>query len=172
MLPDDLDDRVRALAAGCTEPSRLRIDAVPAATGLEVVVTARPADPSPQLVQLVAAEVPGGWGAHKWIDRAPLVALRERHGLREGQDLLLVDEAGLVLETERASLFARFGQLTLTPPLDGRILPGTGRARELAAQATTGQPVLEAAFSLDHLRRADAIVLTNALRREPAVLLR
>ena len=41
---------------------------------------------------------------------------------------LLVDLDGLVLEASRANVVIREGDRLITPPLDGRILPGVTRA--------------------------------------------
>jgi len=76
---------------------------------------------------------------------------------------LYVDDLGSALEGATWSLFARFGDRIVTPPLDGRILPGVTRARALAAAAGLGFSVVEAPLEATALRRADEVFVTNAL---------
>ena len=79
-------------------------------------------------VQLIPRTVPGGVGGHKWIDRRLLESIAH-----EGEPLLC-DLDAFVLETARANVFCvePDGRL-LTPPADGRILPGVTRDRVLEA---------------------------------------
>jgi len=148
-----LEDAARALGHG-----RVRLTVRPAVGGLHAEVETSPLPTASGPVRLRSVVVPGGWGAHKWADRRWLDALEGRF---PGEHPLLVDLDGLVLETTRASVFAREGDVLLTPPADGRILPGTARARLLASQA---HPVEETPLALDRLLAADAVLLTNALR--------
>ena len=76
--------------------------------------------------------LPGGLGAHKWRDRRLLDELAERLEAVP----LLVDLDGDVLEAGYANLFIVEGTHLVTPPLDGRQLPGTVRARVLALHPT------------------------------------
>ena len=67
--------------------------------------------------------VPGGLGGHKWADRRLLSALAAAGG-----EPLLCDLDGLVLEAARANVFiVEPGGPIVTPPADGRILPGVTR---------------------------------------------
>ena len=111
--------------------------------------------------QLAAVCVPGGLGAHKWRDRRLLDALSARVAPAVP---LLVDLDGLVLEASRASVFAVTRRHALTPPLDGRILPGVTRADVLAAADALGLDVREDELPLEHLEAADEVFLTGALR--------
>ena len=70
--------------------------------------------------------LPGGLGAHKWRDRRLLEALA---ALRPGAVPLLVDTDGLVLEAAYANVWIVEGDALITPPADGRMLPGTRAPR-------------------------------------------
>jgi para-aminobenzoate synthetase/4-amino-4-deoxychorismate lyase len=71
---------------------------------------------------------------------------------------LLVDGDGLVLETDRANLWIVEGGRRLTPPADGRILPGITRARLLAEADSAEEPI-----SIVRLGHADAVLLSSSI---------
>lgn len=171
-LPEDLPgDAVRA-AAGI-ELGRLRIDVVPDERGgLRYSIAATAIDPAAffpdwehgEALRSVGAE---GWsGAHKWSDRRWLEdAEREL-----GDELpLLVDADGSVLEAGRANLFAVAGGALVTPPADGRILPGTARAATLEIAADLGIDANERSLDLAELRGADEVFLTSSVKGLRAV---
>ncbi len=160
-LPATLAARARDAAADCAGPASMNITATPEPGGdridVEVVVRplgARSLAPPPALAAVV---VPGGIGCDKWIDRALLDALDAEHAPALP---LLVDLDGALLETTRANVFLLIGGRLLTPPLDGRILPGIARAHVLR----TTPDAAEARLTLDDLAIADAVLITNALR--------
>lgn len=103
----------------------------------------------------------GGLGAHKWRDRRLVDALD-----RETAPALplLVDLDGLVLEATRASVIAVVDGTLVTPPLDGRILPGVTRARIVEHALAAGIAVAERPLPLAELREAQAVLVVNALR--------
>ena len=68
-----------------------------------------------------AVVLPGGLGEHKWRDRL-LIAELER---QTGAVPLLVDFDGEVLEAGQANLWIAEDDTLVTPPLNGRLLPGT-----------------------------------------------
>jgi para-aminobenzoate synthetase/4-amino-4-deoxychorismate lyase len=162
-LPDDLPARLAASAAAAPL-QRLRVSAVPGATAespraapLRVSIDAEPlaAEPAPEPVTLAPAVLPGGLGAHKWHDRRLLDEL----GLRLDAVPLLLDLDGDVLEAAYANLFIVEGTHLITPPLDGRQLPGTVRARVLALH-----PAREERLSLDRVAAADELLLASSIR--------
>jgi para-aminobenzoate synthetase/4-amino-4-deoxychorismate lyase len=139
-------------------PYRLRI-LLDADGGVALEAAALPGPAAPVALQPVT--VPGGLGAHKWRDRRLLEALEAASGPRAP---VLVDLDGLVLETSRSSVLAVIDGTLVTPPLDGRILPGVARARALADAVALGIAVEERPLALAELVRADAALACNALR--------
>jgi para-aminobenzoate synthetase / 4-amino-4-deoxychorismate lyase len=119
-----------------------------------------PGRPGGGAVVLHPVVVPGGLGAHKWRDRRLLEAVVEQGG---GVPLL-VDLDGEVLEAAHANVFLAVGDLLLTPPLDGRLLPGTVRADLIAATRRAGGELREERLTLDRLAAGDAILLTSSIR--------
>jgi para-aminobenzoate synthetase/4-amino-4-deoxychorismate lyase len=98
--------------------------------------------------------LPGGLGAHKWVDRA-LVA---------GVEPLIVDLSGEVLESGSGNLFIVEGDALITPPADGRILPGVTRAELIGSAEVSVEPI-----GLDRLEAADEVFVTSAIRGRQAV---
>ncbi len=153
-----LEDAVRRRTAGSAGLQRLRIDAVPRAGDVEVTLDLGPVPPARGVWRLEPRVVEGGWGAHKWIDRA---------GLEPGpgaDDVLLLDADGSVLETGKASLFVVHDDGVHTPALDGRLLPGTARARTIDRLVTLGIPVHQRRLVTADVTRASEVLATNALR--------
>ncbi|MBI5105335.1 MAG: chorismate-binding protein, partial [Solirubrobacterales bacterium] len=133
------------------EAARLRLLAEPGgAIAAEVAALPPASDPT----TLHPVVVPGGLGAHKWRDRRLLDALAAHTAPATP---LLVDLDGWVLEASWANVVAiGDGGALATPPLDGRILPGVGRARFLAAHDVAERPV--------HVTELRDAWLTSALR--------
>lgn len=77
-----------------------------------------------------------------------------------GADTGLFTENGQVLEAAAANLVVRLGENLVTPPADGRILPGTTRALLLEVVDDLREGVL----TTDDLHRADEVLLTSAVR--------
>ncbi len=145
---EELVAAARALGTG-----RLRIDL--AADGATALGTgAFPVQDGPVLLAPVL--LPGGLGARKWADRRLLDALREELGAVP----LLLDADGAVLEAAWASVWVQEGERLLTPPADGRLLPGVTRAALLAEDPRCH----EEPVPLARLRAADALWVSSALR--------
>jgi para-aminobenzoate synthetase / 4-amino-4-deoxychorismate lyase len=166
-LPPDL---AIAAARACEgiELGRLRIDIEPDGEGgFEKRLLATPIDPSfsfpdrehGELLRSIRADE---WaGAHKWSDRSWL----ERTEEQLGEEVpLLVDADGSVLEAGRANVFAVVDGALLTPPADGRILPGTARASTLRLAAELGIEASERPLTLADLHEADEVFLTSSVR--------
>ncbi|MFT4298390.1 MAG: aminodeoxychorismate synthase component I [Aeromicrobium sp.] len=158
-----LEAAVAAKVRGLHGRHRLRIDAAPRGSqgnggDVEVRLTVAPLRSEPDAWELDVQVVPGGWGAHKWAGRTELGAHVP------GRDRLLVDADGSVLETARGSLFVVHDDGVHTPPLDGRILPGTERARVIERLRSSGIPVYQRRLTTADLRTASEVFVTNALR--------
>ncbi|MGH2875280.1 MAG: aminotransferase class IV, partial [Solirubrobacteraceae bacterium] len=115
-------------------------------------------------VALRAVTLPGGLGAHKWRDRRLL------DDLGDDPVPLLVEPDGTVLEAAFANVWLLRGDRLVTPPADGRILPGVTRALLLRA-AGLGLSAVEEHVSVEDLRGADAVILTSAARLAVAAAL-
>jgi branched-subunit amino acid aminotransferase/4-amino-4-deoxychorismate lyase len=81
-------------------------------------------------------------------------------------EVVMVNLRGEVTETNISNLMVRCDDEWLTPPLDSGCLPGVYRQKLL----DEGE-VVERIVTLDDLRQADEIAVTNAFRgRRKAVL--
>jgi branched-subunit amino acid aminotransferase/4-amino-4-deoxychorismate lyase len=78
-----------------------------------------------------------------------------------GDEALFIDAEGLVLEGATTNVFVVKGGEVLTPPLDGRILPGI--ARSCVLQRLAGGRARECAVTTELLFGADEVFVTNAL---------
>lgn len=159
-----LDDAVARRVSGLVGRHRLRIDATPrptpAAHGeVEVTLAVRPIDDDVPAWSLRTRTVAGGLGEHKWSDRSALGA-----PLGAAVDPLLVDVDGSLLETGRASLFCVHDDGVHTPAADGRILPGTARARVVELLTAASVPVFQRRLTADDLARSSEVFVTNSLR--------
>ena len=177
MYGKDLPADLAAKLADClsARPSgRLRITVRPVGGPLQATVEVVPliqlaspaseATPPFTSVTLHPVAVPGGVGAHKYRDRRLLAELTARERLSPArQQLLLADETGELLETDRGNVFAVIDGVLLTPPADGRLLPGTTRAAVLRAAHESGIRVGQKPLTLDELTEATEVFVTNAV---------
>jgi para-aminobenzoate synthetase / 4-amino-4-deoxychorismate lyase len=168
-LPAGLHRRVTDQAAGLTGEHRLRVDAIP---GQEIAVTTRPvAAGYRQPVTLEPLVIPGGLGPHKWRDRCQLdiaqpdIAPRYRGTISVHEVTpLIVDADHTVLEAAWGNVWLLDGDRLITPPADGRILPGVTRALLLERAAALGLTPREAPISLQALRAAPVTFATSSIR--------
>lgn len=84
---------------------------------------------------------------------------RSRYPETEEGEVLLVNLNGEVTETNISNVMARFGGTWVTPPVEAGCLPGVYRAMLIDQQE-----VEERAITLEQLREADEIAVTNAVR--------
>lgn len=89
-----------------------------------------------------------GFGAHKWCDREEQARLEEAH---PGKVVILADAAGL-LESTRANVIGVAAGSLITPPLDGRILPGVTRTTLLEIARDMGVPLRLEPFDPAHVQ--------------------
>ena len=162
-LPGDARDLIAEGASGI-ELGRLRLTVVPGDAP-----SVRTADVDPALVfpgweravELAVVTVPSWGGAHKWADRRLLDQAQAELG---DAMPLLVDPDGSVLEGSRSNLFAAREGVLVTPPLDGRPLPGVARARAIELARAAGIEVREQALGLEQLGAADEVFVTGGVR--------
>jgi para-aminobenzoate synthetase/4-amino-4-deoxychorismate lyase len=101
--------------------------------------------------------LPGGLGEHKWVDR----------GLVSGShEPLIVDLGGELLETGSGNLFAVYPDRLVTPPADGRILPGVTRQAVLVVARELD---LDVAIEPIQPGRAEELFVTSSVRGLQAV---
>lgn len=167
-LPPSLEQALTEAASGL-ETARLRVEVRPDRDGVLFEIAVSPLPERPPL-RLRPVAVPGGLGPHKWIDRRLLAALSEH---ADGEPLLC-DLDGLVLEAAKANVFGVEGSARLlTPPLDGRILPGVTRAAVIELAPALGFEVREEPLGLARLAAGTEIFVTGSLGGvEPATLAR
>jgi para-aminobenzoate synthetase / 4-amino-4-deoxychorismate lyase len=172
LFPDrsapDLDEAIRARARGIVQGS-LRVRVAPAGrAGIEATIRTAEIDPehvfppAPRSVAVHSFVLAGGLGAHKWADRTLLDEAQT--GLGEDALPLILEWDGTVLEASRGNVFAVSEGTLVTPPTDGRILPGIARARTLQIAVAMGLEIREAALARDDLLDADEVFLTSSVR--------
>jgi len=160
-----VEERARDMSLG-----RLRVTLAPIGDEGELNREIVTADVDPALVfptaeRAVAAHsvlVEGGLGLHKWADR-DLIAGAEAN-LGAGEVPLIVDRGGVVLEASRANVFAIRGETLVTPPADGRLLPGIARRRVMEAADACGLLPDETELTIDDLIAADEVLLAGSVR--------
>lgn len=166
-VPSQAEEELRREAEGITL-GRLRLTAAPAEDGLRLDLLAGGVESGAVLpgngVRLRSFPVSGGLGPHKWAHRPGI----NRPGPEE-PGALIVDE-GEVLEAGWANVFAVRAGTLFTPPLDGRLLPGTTRAALLALAAEERIDAREEPLPLADFLRAEETFLTGSIRGiEPAL---
>jgi para-aminobenzoate synthetase / 4-amino-4-deoxychorismate lyase len=160
-LPPQVGEELRR-AADDIPLGRLRLTVTPTEDGLRVDLLAEEVDSEAVFpttgMKLRTHPIRGGLGPHKWIDRRGI----DRPPPGEA-GALLVDE-GEVLEAGWANVFAVRNGALFTPPLDGRILPGTTRATLMALAADEEIEVIERPLHPDDLLTADETFLSGSIR--------
>ncbi len=165
-LPEHAASELGRVAGGHAL-ARLRVEAVPSeGAAASLRCTTEPLDAAVVLpaeaVALTTVGVRGCAGPHKLSDRSWLAQIEELVGPE--RRALLVSTAGELLETTRANVFLVRGGVLATPPLDGRILPGTVRAALLEHARALGVEAHQVALDLRALAEADLVLLSGSLR--------
>jgi len=168
-LPPQLGDKMRQAATGISL-GRLRVTLAPDEDGPRLDLLAGGVESGAVFpergVHLRSHPLTGGLGAHKWVDRKGI----NRPAPGEA-GALIVDE-GEVLEAGWANVFAVRGGTLFTPPLDGRLLPGTTRAAVLELAAEQGIESSEGPLRPKDFLAAEETFLTGSIRGiEPALSL-
>lgn len=162
-LPDEAGAEIERGAA-LLELGRLRLDVTPDGS---MSVTTAEIDPAilfpREGLELTPVEVPGGIGGHKWADRR----LIEAAEAAVSSPLLVDPDDGAALEGTRSNLFVVAGGAVITPPADGRLLPGTTRAHAIGVVRGLGLELREERVDL---AAADEVFLSGAVRGVQAVV--
>jgi para-aminobenzoate synthetase component I len=168
-LPTLVEEKLRRASHGLGL-GRLRLTLAPVEDGFRVDLLAGGVDSETVFpgggVHLRSHEFAGGLGDHKWVDREGT-----NRPAPDEAGALIVDE-GEVLEAGWANVFAVRGGTLFTPPLDGRLLPGTTRAAVLGLAAQLDIESSEQPLHPDDLLTAEETFLTGSIRGiEPALSL-
>jgi para-aminobenzoate synthetase/4-amino-4-deoxychorismate lyase len=157
-LAGDLAERLAERPSG-----RLRITVRPVGGPLQATVEVVPLTAAPGPVSLRPVVIPGGVGAHKWRDRRLLAELTQAAGLGPAEYLLITDQSGEVLETDRANIFAVIDGVLRTPLADDRFLPGTVRDAIVRMAGRDGISCSFAPLTVDELSTASEVFVSNAV---------
>jgi branched-subunit amino acid aminotransferase/4-amino-4-deoxychorismate lyase len=107
---------------------------------------------------------PGPLGRHKTTSRLAYHLAREEARAARADEALLVSHDGVLLEGSVSNVFVAVKDEVRTPPLALGILPGIAREVVLGTSARLGLLVQEAQVTIDHLRVADEVFLTNSVQ--------
>jgi len=109
--------------------------------------------------------IEGGLGTFKTTSWIVSAVARRTHpaGADPAFEGLFVSESGEVLEGTSTAIVARFSSTLVLPPLDGRILESTVRARLIRVAESAGLRVEVKPLSLARLSAADDVLALNAL---------
>ncbi len=128
-----------------------------------LVVAAYPAPPSTPGAGLHLSSVrgvtPGELAGHKTLSAIHYVIAADRARAAGGDDALLIDARGRVLETTVANVFAVLAGRVTTAPSTLPLFPGIGRTRAIAASSAAEMP-----FDLAALSRSDEAFTVSAVR--------
>jgi para-aminobenzoate synthetase / 4-amino-4-deoxychorismate lyase len=168
-LPPHLEDKLRQAATDISL-GRLRCTLAPVEGGLQLDLLAGGVELEAVFpnrgVHLRSHPIIGGLGPHKWAHRPGI-----NRPAPDEAGALILDE-GEVLEAGWANVFAVRGGTLFTPPLDGRLLPGTTRAAVLELATKEGIETNEQPLNPDNLSTAEETFLTGSIRGiEPALSL-
>lgn len=168
MLPKVQDLQSLLEASGCMAPSRLRLS-IWRENGSDIQVEA----------VCCALEVFGPHQEPVWLGgvcwQDPPVAAHKviaRHRWRDagvravswgGDDAVIVDGEGRLLETSKANIFVRRGLVVATPPAPERCLPGIMRQVVLEGLSSVGLKAEVRDVFIDELAFADEVWITNAV---------
>lgn len=168
-LPKEVDLSELLTATGLSGPARLRVVVwMAGADGWHVEASATESgavgpDVGPVHLSIEQWDTMPPLVGHKSIARAPWDLARERAAEADADDVLLVDTAGLVLETSVANVWAVRNKAVQTPPAPARCLPGVMRGWLLENLDAAGFRVRECDFNLGDLDDADEVWLSNAV---------
>ena len=141
--------------------------ALPATPQPTLIITATQAPPAPQGLSVMTSSVrkvrTSPASALKTLNYTDhVIARREADTAGADEALMLTEQGGIACATI-GNVFVMSGKRLLTPPDDGAIRAGITRADVLTLAPDHGLTVDEAPLSIEALRSADDIFLTNSL---------
>ncbi len=166
---DALGARVTRLLAALKLPNAaVKITRFRDLSGTGELITARPLPYSHhdylrgyRLKTVVQGDRTGRLTPHKTLNYLENILARRAAQSEHGDEALFVTPQGRVLEGAVSTVFCVKDNVATTPPLSDGVLPGVTRARVLAALGRDNSR--EAHLTVDDLRAADEIFITNAL---------
>ncbi|MFQ5457366.1 MAG: aminotransferase class IV [Myxococcota bacterium] len=106
----------------------------------------------------------GPSAAVKSLSYLPSILALRAADLAGAAEAVFISADDQVLEGATTNVFARVGDVLVTPPADGRILPGVMRGRLIALGGGGLPPIKEAPLPFRDLAEAPEVFLTNAIR--------
>ena len=150
------------LALSVSAPLVVRLDVDPAGV-LDLSTREAPGTPDPAPVTLLLSpfrtDPDDPLLLHKTSRRGFYDRERRRAVAAGSFDALFVNRLDRVTEGAITNIFARFGDLWVTPPLEDGLLPGIWRASFAAEKGA-----VERSLTLDELLQADEVVAGNSVR--------
>ncbi len=166
---EELGQRITRLLASLKLPqAAVKILRFRDLSGTGELITARPIPYSThdylrgfRLKTIVQGDRTGRLTPHKTLNYLDNILAHRAAQSEHGDEALFVTPDGHVLEGAVSTVFAVKDGIATTPPLSDGVLPGITRARVLALLGP--DRAREARLTLDDLRAADEIFITNAL---------
>lgn len=97
----------------------------------------------------------------KTLNLLPNVLAKQTAEENGAYEAILVNQDGRITEAASSNVFAVFGETLVTPPTDGKILSGITRLLVLRLAEKNGIKYREDYITLDELRKADEVFVTN-----------
>lgn len=148
------------LTAGPVEPDAWPATPVGRPT---LAITLHPAPPLPLPPVAAACVSARRWPADVKTTSYAASILATAEARRAGADVAVLVDGEELLETAEGNLLALVDGVLVTPPADGRLLPGVLRGLVLEEAARAGVEVREAPLHRDTVRRADVLLVTSAV---------
>lgn len=159
--PNALEVQLLGALQNVWSPTKVRVELGPDGS---IAINAVPLSPLPEQPVAIIAKLrlpaDDPLLRHKTTRRRLYDLERERlKNVPNGFDVIFLNDRDEVAEGAITNVFAEFGDELVTPPIDCGLLPGIMRA-----EAIEEIGALERILTLDNLRAADRVVLTNAVR--------
>jgi branched-chain amino acid aminotransferase len=128
-----------------------------------LVITLHPAPSLPLPPASAATTVARRWPADVKSTSYVASLLANAEARASGADLAVLVDGGELLETAEGNLFALIDGTLVTPPADGRLLPGITRELVLEVATDLGIPTRTAALRMTDLDRIAALAASSSV---------